>query len=102
MGWRAGEGARLVSVSELVQVVALRLRAGAGRPPVLSSPPDTCGPEDDFRDDLGLFPVEETNTLCAMSSLLILIPSVSLLVGTALICRSDLHTCLPVRDIFMT
>ena len=42
--------ARLASVSEPVQVVALRLRAGAGRPPVLSSPPDTRAPEDDLRD----------------------------------------------------
>ena len=85
-----------------MQVAALRLRADPDRPPALLSPPDTRTPEDDFRDDLGLFPVEETNTLCAISSLPILIPLVSVLVGKALICRSDLHTCLPVRDIFMT
>ena len=82
--------------------MAPRLRAGTAPPPVLFSPPDSGPPEDDFRDDLGLYPVEETNTLCAISSLPILIPLVSVLVGKALICRSDLHTCLPIQDIFMT
>ena len=102
-GWQAGVGASLASVTEPVYVVALKSRAGAGGfPPGLFSPPDTRAPEDDHRDNLSLYPVEETHTLLAISSLLILILMVSLLVGMALICRSDLQTCLPVRDIFMT
>ena len=95
--------ASLASVTEPVYVAALKSRAGAGGfPPGLFSPPGARAPEDDLRADLSLLPVEETHTLLAISSLLILIPVVSLLVGTALICRSDLQTCLPVRDIFMT
>ena len=90
-------------MTEPVPVAALKSRAGVGGfPPVLFSPPVARAPEDDFRADLSLLPVEEINTLLATSSLLILIPVVSLLVGMALICRSDLQTCLPVRDIFMT
>ena len=90
-------------MTEPVHVAALKSRAGAGGfPPALFSPPGARAPEDDFRADLSLLPVEEIHTLLAISSLLILIPEVSLLVGMALICRSDLQTCLPVRDIFMT
>ena len=90
-------------MTEPVPGAALSSRAGAdGFPPALFSPPGDCAAEDDLSADLSLIPVEEINTLFAISSLLILIPLVSLLVGKALICRSDLHTCLPVRDIFMT
>ena len=90
-------------MTEPVPGAALNSRAGADSfPPALFSPPGDCAAEDDLRADLSLFPVEEIHTLFAISSLPILIPLVSLLVGMALICRSDLQTCLPVRDIFMT
>ena len=84
-------------MTEPVPGAALNSRAGAdGFPPALFSPPSDCAAEDDLIAGLSLFSVEEISTLFAISSLPILIPLVSVLVGKALICRSDLHTCLPV------
>ena len=90
-------------MTEPVPGAALNSRAGAdGFPPALFSPPIDCAAEDDLIAGLSLFSVEEINTLFAVSSLPILTPLVSLLVGMALRCHSDRQTCRPVRDIFMT
>ena len=95
-GWLSLVGAGLAS--EPIHMV----RSAPTLAPTVSFPPDRVRSEDNLRDDLILHPVEENNALLAVSSLLILMLEASLLVGIALICHYDRHTCWPVRHTFMT